>query len=132
MDERQPSQDSGAAGPFEYVLAEYLQAAEAAQEVSGREAVRREFLSRHPDLAEDLRKFFAGEQVFQRLSPLPAAGEGEATTGDRVSDAGAGMTPGARVRYFGDYELLEEIGRGGMGVVFKARQVSLGREVAVK
>src|SRR5271165_5152448 len=101
---------------LERILADYLHAVAA-----GTAPDRGELLSRHPDLAADLDSFLRNRAAMERIAEpikqqLPVLPE---TIG--VSAAG----PGTILRYFGDYELLEEIARGGMGVVYKARQVSL-------
>src|SRR3954471_17800212 len=90
---------------------------------------RRELLDRHPEHADALRAFFADLDRMDRVaSPLRIADGLDATGAVEAN----GHTALPTVRYFGDYELLEEVARGGMGIVYKARQVSLNRLVALK
>ena len=111
-------------GRLEQVLAEYVRSVE-----SGRPLDREQLLAEHPDLAADLESFFRNRAAVEKIAaPLIAAAEAP-TLGLAAGDTASG---GPTVRYFGDYELLEEIARGGMGVVYKARQKSLGRLVALK
>src|SRR5947209_615013 len=106
------------------VLASYLEAAEA-----GRAPSRAELLARHPELAGELASFLdARERLTQAVPPPPAPPAGAPTL---AHPAAAAPPPLDTVRYVGDYELLEEIARGGMGVVYRVRQVSLNRVVAL-
>jgi eukaryotic-like serine/threonine-protein kinase len=90
---------------------------------------RQELLDQHPEHADSLRAFFADLDRLDRVaSPLRVAG-GPDVTGAADANGPAALPT---VRYFGDYELLEEIARGGMGTIYKARRVSLNRLVALK
>jgi WD40 repeat protein/tRNA A-37 threonylcarbamoyl transferase component Bud32 len=109
------------------VLAGYLQAAEA-----GEAPDREKLLADHPDLAEELASFFANRDDFARLARPVAPPASETDTVGAAAQPDGVPALGDKLRYFGDYEILEEIARGGMGVVFKARQVSLNRVVALK
>src|SRR5262249_25207208 len=75
----------------------------------------REYLQRYPDLAEEIRDLFPALLMIEDLGE-----ESGGATGSLASQSdGAGIST-ARLQRLGDYRILREIGRGGMGVVYEA------------
>jgi WD40 repeat protein/tRNA A-37 threonylcarbamoyl transferase component Bud32 len=124
--------DAGSQERLDAIVAAYLREVEAGWAVD-----RQELLARHPDLAIELEAFFHDEDQLGRfVAPLrdnSAPSEPQTAAGgkDRAADESS-ATLHFDGQLFGDYELLGEIARGGMGVVYKARQISLNRLVALK
>jgi serine/threonine-protein kinase len=79
----------------------------------------------YPDLADELRQLLAIAQLAEVV-----ARSGQTLT--QSASSAVNHQSAALPRVFGDYELVEELGRGGMGVVYKAWEKSLNRFVAVK
>jgi WD40 repeat protein/serine/threonine protein kinase len=91
-----------------------------AAELAGRRLDRQALLARHADIAPLLAQCLDGLDLIQAAAPLLRQPSGP---DDRDLAAG---------ELLGDFRLLREIGRGGMGVVYEAEQMSLGRRVALK
>ena len=101
-------------------LDEYLAGLE-----TGEKPNRQAFLARHADIAEALAECLDGMEALHLATSSPHQGRG----GTGVTDTGGEWQPGMPL---GDFRLIREIGRGGMGVVYEAEQLSLSRRIALK
>jgi serine/threonine-protein kinase len=106
------------------LLLAYLEAGEA-----GRPIDREWLLAGHPEFASELAAFFADYDGFARMA---GSLSGAARAGEPTPVATAPAPPAGPGGDLGDYELLEELAAGGIGIVYKARQKSLNRVVALK
>jgi serine/threonine protein kinase/tetratricopeptide (TPR) repeat protein len=94
-----------------------------AADQEGRAPAREELLAQYPELAEDLEACLASLEFIRQAS---------LTAPPLVADSRAVKNGDAGLGDLGDFRILREIGRGGMGVVYEAVQRSLNRRVALK
>lgn len=123
---RESTDGDGGDNRLNEILAEYYAMVE-----SGQTPEPEAFIARYIEFSEELKEFFADKQRFDQMAGPPRR---VPLASEATLDINSVSTPlaGDKVRYFGDYELLEEISRGGMGVVFRAIQTKLNRTVALK
>ena len=111
MDESTTDRD-----PLEILAEEFME-----RQRQGESPSVEEYASSHPDLAEGIRELFPAIAAMERLK----------ARSERSSDGLASLGP-IKLERLGDFRIIQEIGRGGMGIVFEAEQESLGRRVALK